>query len=827
MRPTPADHRPQSHGALLSDMTHAARARFLGAERPWDPVRGADPLAADLGRGLLDCYALALHVLWTYQAIWADEGFLATARLPQSVNRLLALIGFRPHPGIAAAGLQHFRVKARSATTLPPGFRVKAEAEGDKGEAVFETLRAARLDARLNEMRPFLPPAPAAPVDTTGAIALSAELSGVEIAVPTPGDSLGQGPFVDQLGNRLGAGRAGALASRNAQRARQKALQLADTARLLKDAGAADACPATFAQLCEELCAAQSLANEVPVESAPGPLSESQSLLLGQLAKLDARQPDAVVALQDALARQAGESDTDWSRRLDQMASFLDALVSGLLQEARDTVVRLRGSRALFRLDAELGDPAAPSAVLAEDRGVAPPGTDTLYLMPIAGDGETGPATQTALLHPGDWVVVAEDVETVAANGDRTVVRRYREAARIVRLRDEIPAGRREPMTRITVRPALQRRYQLSRTVIVGNIVEISHGETVREAAARLSGDRRTIRPAQDPLTWLADPRAPEGRAPQVAMQVAGQPWLLVDDLRGQAGTAAAFAAEVDAEGRPQLRVGDGVEGAALPAEAAVALQYRVGLGRDGNRDGGSIAKLVAADPAVAETTNPLAITGGVEPEALDDARRTASAGIHTLDRAVSVADIRSLALTFGGVRRAAVFRDPVRRREHLSVVVSGQAGAALADDDRARLRAYLAARVAPGISLTVDNRVPVPLRLQLRLHVTPGADPLAVIRAARQRLGVDTAAGEPPGLLDPDRVELGRDVQLSDIYGALAGLDDLETAFVELFCRTDGPPARNDRVAIAARELPAWAAPSPEIDPIDIRWEEAKDLEP
>ena len=70
----------------------------------------ADRLA-DHGRGLLDALAMGLHVLWTYQQAWADEGFLATARLPASVRRLLASSATLGDPGFAASGLQHFRCR--------------------------------------------------------------------------------------------------------------------------------------------------------------------------------------------------------------------------------------------------------------------------------------------------------------------------------------------------------------------------------------------------------------------------------------------------------------------------------------------------------------------------------------------------------------------------------------------------------------------------------------------------------------------------------------------------------------------------------------------
>ena len=95
----------------------AARAHMLVPH--WDPTRTSG--ITDHGRGLLDATALALHVLWTYQGAWADEGALANARLPASVWRLLALVGYHPDPGTGAFGLQHLRAKDGVTAVLPPG----------------------------------------------------------------------------------------------------------------------------------------------------------------------------------------------------------------------------------------------------------------------------------------------------------------------------------------------------------------------------------------------------------------------------------------------------------------------------------------------------------------------------------------------------------------------------------------------------------------------------------------------------------------------------------------------------------------------------------
>ena len=100
---TPDTHRVRAHPHLLDGLTAAATVHFADAQRPWRPAAPA-PGQPDLGRGLLDCFACALHVLWAYQQAWADEGFLGTARLPDSAGRLLELVGHHPRPALAATG---------------------------------------------------------------------------------------------------------------------------------------------------------------------------------------------------------------------------------------------------------------------------------------------------------------------------------------------------------------------------------------------------------------------------------------------------------------------------------------------------------------------------------------------------------------------------------------------------------------------------------------------------------------------------------------------------------------------------------------------------
>jgi Baseplate J-like protein len=816
MRPAPEAHRARSHDELLDGMARDARWRFHATSRPWDPARPETPDLPDHGRGLLDCVALGVHVLWTYQQAWGDEGFLATAALPASVRRLLELVGYHPDPGFAAVGLQHFRAKEGATTTLPPGFRVTAKADADRQAAVYETLRALPVSSATNELRPFLPPPPEAP-STAGAVVTAVGLGAP--SVPLPAGPAGANALVDEVRDRLAAARAGTLAERAAAAARQKALRVAEVLAELQDQGAAELCGEAFDRLCDELCQTQAMANAEEFGTPVGPLSESQELLLARLRAMAARQPSALASFESALGRQEGEDDEAWSLRLDLITAFLDALVAGILQEARDQVVRLHGSRALTALDRALGPGGA-------DLGVAPPGTDTVFLLPAPPANGSGPATAAGLLRPGDWLVVGEDVDEIGPGGATTTTRVHREAVQLLRVLDEVPPGWREPATRITFTPPLARRYRLDRTVLLGNVAEITHGSTVVEERRWAAGDLPLVALPTTPLTWrpVTTPDAADGRVPDVEVTVADRPWERRTDLRDCPPSATVFAVEVTADGGARVRVGDGRDGAAVPEGAVVAVRYRSGIGTDGNRGPGEVDAVAGADPAVAATLNPLPVSGGVDAEEPDVSKARAGAGVHALDRAISVADVRSLALSSAGVRHAAVLRDPLRHRDRMTVVVLGEGGLPLDDAAQARLRAHLVARMPPGAGVTVANATTVPVSLGLVARVDPGHDPLAVVREIRLRLGVDAVAGRPPGLLQAGRPDLGEDVRLSDVYAALAGIPHLASVTVDRLHWADEPPTRRDRIEVGQTAVAVWGAAVPGAEPVAVAWEEERD---
>jgi len=175
-------------------------------------------------------------------------------------------------------------------------------------------------------------------------------------------------------------------------------------------------------------------------------------------------------------------------------------------------------------------------------------------------------------------------------------------------------------------------------------------------------------------------------------------------------------------------------------------------------------------------------------------------------------------------VRRARVFRDP-RRPRSLTVVVCGPRTAPLHAADLAALRAYLAVRVPPEIDVGVENRILVPVRVRIHVNYEAGADPISLIATIRERLGVEAHAGGSPGLLDPERVKLGDDLELSEIYGAVDGAPGLYSMVVTQLHRASQKHGLHDRIIAGAREMLVWAKPDPVLgDGVELAYEQGGD---
>ena len=127
---------------------------------------------------LLDMWATVADVLTFYQERIANEAYLRTARLRDSILRMARLLDYQLRPGVSATTLLAFTVEKNASLKIPVGLRVQSvPSDGEKPE-VYETLEPILADAKLNSVRILPAPEgfnPLAKGSTSGILAAGPE----------------------------------------------------------------------------------------------------------------------------------------------------------------------------------------------------------------------------------------------------------------------------------------------------------------------------------------------------------------------------------------------------------------------------------------------------------------------------------------------------------------------------------------------------------------------------------------------------------------------------------------------------------------------------
>jgi hypothetical protein len=291
--------------------------------------------------------------------------------------------------------------------------------------------------------------------------------------------------------------------------------------------------------------------------------------------------------------------------------------------------------------------------------------------------------------------------------------------------------------------------------------------------------------------------------------------WLPAPDLFGRTEPKPHFVADVDDVGRAVLRFGDGDYGQQLIDVDKIDAWYRVGNGVPGNVGAEALAHIVKLDPppagwppdpavgkdAFAVIRNPLAATGGVDPELIEEVRQYAPAAFRATQlRAVTEQDYTDRALTIDGVQGAvARFRwtgswytvfvgiDPA---DPAHVVTNARGVATLVPDFQRRVHESLSRYRLAGYDLEIRAARYVPLDVTVHICVKRGYFPGDVAHAVSLALGAGVDPRFGPGLFNPDKITFGEPVYLSRIYEAVEKVEGVESATVTVFHPYGRPPA-------------------------------------
>ncbi len=122
----------------IGDFNSIRRALLLSLPDEKELTAWRPDAKSDLALQMIEWWAYLGDILTFYNERIANQGYLRTADLPESVRRLVGLLGYRPRPGIAATGMLAALVSGPSTFTIPRGFSIDSKPGPRQEPQTFE-----------------------------------------------------------------------------------------------------------------------------------------------------------------------------------------------------------------------------------------------------------------------------------------------------------------------------------------------------------------------------------------------------------------------------------------------------------------------------------------------------------------------------------------------------------------------------------------------------------------------------------------------------------------------------------------------------------------
>lgn len=107
----------------------------------------------DYGIALIEMWAYIGDILTFYQERIANEAYLRTAILPESIRHLASFLDYRSFPGVAATAFLAFIVEKDKSVQIPRYLKVQSVPGENEKPQKFETVEEVKADFRLNQIQ--------------------------------------------------------------------------------------------------------------------------------------------------------------------------------------------------------------------------------------------------------------------------------------------------------------------------------------------------------------------------------------------------------------------------------------------------------------------------------------------------------------------------------------------------------------------------------------------------------------------------------------------------------------------------------------------------
>jgi len=322
--------------------------------------------------------------------------------------------------------------------------------------------------------------------------------------------------------------------------------------------------------------------------------------------------------------------------------------------------------------------------------------------------------------------------------------------------------------------------------------LRITTGETTGEVDAR-QGQRYT-----DQFTGTGQPfqryrlTNPDVAQGTVLVTINGTSWQAVDHFAESGPLDTHYRIDSDGLEQSWLAFGDGKAGALPPFGQSISVTYLTTVGPAGNLAPHRITELptpilVGGVPLTVTVENPIAATGGADPESHEHARRVAPATVRSTWKAVTKADYQALCESFPGVAKAQVLdlnNEASLRIYTVRVVIAPEGGGTPSPLLKTDLHTFLDARLMVTIDVGIEEPSyrPIPVTATLFLYPDEVTEMIQqrALAALTERFAFETQA-------------FGQAVYTSDLIALLDGVPGVSHVALQT-------PASD--VTLAPREL-------------------------
>ncbi len=696
----------------------------------------------DLAVQMIEWWAYLGDILTFYNERIANESYLLTAMLPQSVQGLIRILGYRPRPGIGATGTLAAVMTGNKSFTLPQGFQVQSKPGPGEQPQIFELTAATQVQA------PDVVPVTAPPSGNligadgasvliqgvVGSVAIGEQLLLMETGWNGTDNHWAAVTVASVTAEKNPQGQTNTRIAFTAPPANLPASAMAAGYSLLRSAQSAHVWQYPADQVIQ--------ANHVDLESITRSIQAGSPILFSL--------PD-IAAHVYQLVSVTQYSETIWYANANASSPSQPPSVSPAEVAIPIPHTSLQFTPALNGLSDSQSERAAALVFYAwKSVGtiISTPATSFSTAPAIA------PVTSNNPLPTAMQSMNGQDVLINDANGNGVEA----EASYV----SGLPVGLSLSSfsdSAVTLTPPLN---------ILFNLLAVTRGQTVTGEILG-SGDA-TIVTGQEfvlqksPLTYLQNSNSTSGEDYSSTLQVwvNGVEWQEVPSFYGQSPTAQVFVTREDSQNMTHVQFGDGVNGARLPSGVNnVVANYRYGSGADAP-DPGSLTVILQSWPGLNSILNPVQVGGGADPDPPQQIKIYAPQSVLTFGRAISASDYETIAAQAPGVARARAYFswDPAQQRMLTKVYVGDDANAVAAADSA------LAGACDPNRQLSVILAVAVQIGITLTLVTDPAYVAANVVSAA-------TAALIDPdlGLLGTNVIRIGQTIYASQIYKACLGV--------------------------------------------------------